>query len=297
MFKNVSAFFLILGLIVSAGAFAARAQAGGDKVLVAGAKPLRQSDVDALVEFYEWAFGASFSASERGRFRELTASDHRANPAASRRGIDDLLASFNEVKALGEDEREARRRKFAPVFIESLRQSSADPVAQMLVAIYERVQSGDANVASSPDEVVEEPAAGSGGDLSDFVGKWVWGRSGSSTYTTGGAYVGGNGSRFTYQFSAGGAVEYTGIMNVMTAGCRLQAFTIKKGRATLSGDRLTINWQPASFSRDDSCSPSKNYKKTLPAETETFRVSLKESNGQKQLCLTGKDETCFSPEN
>jgi hypothetical protein len=86
-------------------------------------------------------------------------------------------------------------------------------------------------------------------------------------------------------------------MNVMTGGCRLQAFTLKKGRASLSGDTLTIKWAPASFSRDDTCSPSKNYKKTLPAETETLTVKFKNSYGQKQLCLTGKDETCLSPEN
>jgi hypothetical protein len=109
--------------------------------------------------------------------------------------------------------------------------------------------------------------------------------------------MGSNGSRFTYQFSANGAVEFTGIMNVMTAGCKLEAFTLKRGKARLNGNTLTINWQPASFSRDDSCSPSKNYKKTLPAETETFQVKLKDSYGQRQLCLTGKDETCFSPAN
>jgi hypothetical protein len=74
----------------------------------------------------------------------------------------------------------------------------------------------------------------------------------------------------------------------------MQIFKTAKGRARLNGDTLTINWSPASFSRDDSCSPSQNYKKTLPAETETFQVSLKNSYGQKQLCLTGKDETCYS---
>ncbi len=83
---------------------------------------------------------------------------------------------------------------------------------------------------------------------------------------------------------------------MMTGGCRMQIFKTAKGKASLNGDTLTINWSPASFSRDDSCSPSKNYKKTLPAETETFKVNFETYYDDKQLCLTGKDKTCFSKE-
>jgi len=32
----------------------------------------------------------------------------------------------------------------------------------------------------------------------------------------------------------------------------------------------------------------------MPAETESFQIKLKTDYGQKQLCLTGKDEMCFS---
>ena len=135
------------------------------------------------------------------------------------------------------------------------------------------------------------------GRLTDIAGKWAWGRSGSTTKTVTGVYLGGNASRFTYDISANGAVAFTGIMTSMTGGCKLTAFNARKGRASLVGDRLTIIWGPTSFSRDDTCSPAKNYKKTLPAETEVFTVSIQNSYGQKQLCLTGKDETCFTPEN
>lgn len=132
------------------------------------------------------------------------------------------------------------------------------------------------------------------GSLSSIAGEWVSGSSGSMTTTTSGVYLGGNASRHTYRFSANGAVEYTGIMNVMTGGCRMQIFKTAKGRATLNGSTLTINWQPASFSRDDSCSPSKNYKKTLPAETETFQINFETYFDDKQLCLTSTDKMCFS---
>lgn len=166
----------------------------------------------------------------------------------------------------------------------------------MLIEIYETAHNSESNSAANISNNSEDSTAASD-DVSDLVGKWVWGRTGSSTVTTGGAYVGSNGSRFTYQFLSNGTVEYTGIMNIMTGGCTMQVFKTMKGKARLSGSTLTIDWSPASFSRDDSCDRAGNYKKTLPAETQNFKVNLKDSYGQKQLCLTEKDETCFSPTN
>lgn len=141
----------------------------------------------------------------------------------------------------------------------------------------------------------ENDSPADSGDAARLAGKWVWARTGSGTYSTGGAYMGGNGSRFTYEFAEDGTVEFTGIMNVMQGGCRMQIFKSRRGQANLSGDALTINWSPADFTRDDSCDTAGNYEKTLPAETEALKATFKNSAGQNQLCLTGKDETCFSP--
>jgi hypothetical protein len=202
------------------------------------------------------------------------------------------------VKALSPAEQEAKRANFTPAFVENLRKATGDPTSELLVSIYDGAQNGGTSNEASSTAMSEDSGESAGapvGNILSLVGGWVWGSSGSSTYTTGGAYVGSNGSRFTYKFLANGSVEYTGIMNVMSGGCRMQIFSMKKGRASLSGNTLTISWAPADFSRDDSCSPAKNYKKKLPAETETFKVRFQESYGQKQLCLTGKDETCFSP--
>lgn len=134
-----------------------------------------------------------------------------------------------------------------------------------------------------------------GGDMERLAGKWVWSRTGGGTYTDGGSYLGGNGSRFTYEFSGDGEVKFTGIMNVMQGGCRMQIFQSKEGEASLDGDTLTIDWSPTDFTRDDSCDTAGNYQKKLPAENETLQVAFKKSSGQNQLCLTGKDESCFSP--
>jgi hypothetical protein len=252
-----------------------------------------------MIEFYEWAFEVKFNAQQRDRMRESMEGEFRTDAAQARAGIDDVLANYTKVKALSSAEQNAKRKNFTPAFVENLRKAAGDPTSDLLVSIYDEAHGGGQSNGDASSAAVDNAGASAGapvGDLAALVGGWVWGRSGSSTYTTGGAYMGSNGSRFTYKFLANGSVEYTGIMNVMTAGCRMQVFSTKKGRASLSGNTLTINWAPADFSRDDSCSPSKNYKKKMPAETETFQIRFQDSYGQKQLCMNGKDETCFSPE-
>ncbi len=144
----------------------------------------------------------------------------------------------------------------------------------------------------------EDNSSADAGDIDRLVGKWVWARTGSGTYdgATGG-YVGGSGSRFTYEFSPNGTVELNGIMNVMMGGCSQQVFTSKKGRASLSGGTLTINWSGGTTTRDFSCDSANNYTKNLPAETQNLQIRYKtDSSGQENFCTgTGSGENCFSP--
>jgi hypothetical protein len=307
MNKKFYLFLLILCLAVIHCVYSVSAQTDGDKIVAAGNPPLLQSEMNTIIDFYEWALETDFTVAQRRRFIVLSAESYRLNVAASRKDADALLKVFGKVRQLSDAEQQKIRAELKPQLIKEFRGSS-DETSQLLLAVAENARANSQNVVSDkPDEINDAPInAGNelrtaddsfAGNLSGLSGKWAWGRSGSSTYASGGALLGSNGSRFTYQFSTNGAVEYVGIMNVMTGGCKMQVFTSKTGKARLNGETLTINWSPAAFSRDDSCSPSKNYKKTLPAETETLRVEFKDSYGQRQLCLTGKDETCFSPEN
>lgn len=298
-------FLLILCLGLMGGSSAILAQNTPERILVAGKKPLKQSDINSLIEFYEWAFEAKFTTQERTKFQEYTAEEFRANPSESRKTIDDIVNTFPKILAAEDDVRSETRKNFLAAFLPEARKNG-DANSQLLLSIYENANGAlPENVASNETRnETKEDEYGSYetvkklnvGNMSAIVGKWVSGNTGSMTTTTSGVYLGGNASRHTYQFGANGAVEYTGIMNIMTGGCRMQIFKSAKGRASLNGDTLTINWSPASFSRDDSCSPSKNYKKTLPAETETFKINFETYYDDKQLCLTSSDKTCFSLE-
>lgn len=305
MTNQLKSFFLLVlccGLV--GGLTKISAQTEVDKVLVAGKTPLRQSEVKGLIEFYEWAFETRFTDSQREQFQVYTANEYRNDVAANRKTIDYINSALPKILTADQNVQRKTREELLSELVPEMRKNT-DENSRMLLGIYEAAHNGgESNVASknssnaSMDSNTAEDSndSNSVGNLSNLVGKWVWGRSGSTTYAASGAMMGSNGSRFTYQFSPNGVVEHTGIMNVMTGGCNMQIFKTRKGKASLNGDTLTINWSPASFTRDDSCSQSKNYTKTLPAETETIKISFKESYGQKQFCTgTGKDETCFSP--
>jgi hypothetical protein len=147
-------------------------------------------------------------------------------------------------------------------------------------------------------------AAGVGGDgaadtvadVSALAGKWVWGSIGGTVWSHTGSYADGNGSRFTYQFSPGGVVEYTGIINATMGNCSRMVLQSKKGRARLSGDTLTIKWARGISRQDLFCERASDSTKTTPAETETLKVAFKTSStGQRQLCTVSKSgEACFT---
>jgi hypothetical protein len=270
------------------------AQTGG-KVLVAGAPQLRQSDVDALVEFYEWALDLKFTGGQRAKFQSVTEADFRNDPATARQGIDDLLDISAKVKAMDENRRREVRANFVPELVKGLRQHTDDEATRLILSIYDgsRGANGSDVAADNSGDGAESGVE----NVSALAGKWVWARTGGTSWSPNGTYAGGNGSRFTYHFAPGGAVEYTGIMNVMMGGCSQQVFLSRKGRARLSGDTLTIDWSHATSTRDFSCDRANNYTKTLPAETEALKVTFKNSStGQRLMCtVSGGSETCFSP--
>lgn len=300
MINKLKYLLLVLCVGLIGGTINISAQSNDSVLVSAKGKTLKQSDVDKLIQFYEWAFQAEFNSTQKADFKEHTEKEFRSNPTESRKTIDDIVTTLPKILAADEDVQKDTRQKFLEAFLPEARKGT-DANSQMLVSIYETANgrtttSSASNTQNNSDQYgsYETVKTANLGNFSSIVGKWVSGSSGSMTTTTSGVYLGGNASRHTYQFSGNGMVEYTGIMNIMTGGCRMQIFKTAKGKATLSGNTLTINWGPASFSRDDSCSPSKNYKKTLPAETEVFQANFETYYDDKQLCLTSSDKTCFS---
>ncbi len=140
-------------------------------------------------------------------------------------------------------------------------------------------------------------AADFAGGVSALTGKWVEGQLGQTVWTYTGSYANGNGSRVTYQFSPDGTVQYASITDASTAECRHLTYVVKKGRASLDGDTLTIKWGRGLLTREIFCGRANNSRETIRGETETLKVAFKNSsNGQsRQLCIGLKVAgTCYN---
>jgi hypothetical protein len=169
------------------------------------------------------------------------------------------------------------------------------PDADALVLAWTEVRSASPNSSNSntsvndepvPVERVPEPARPASGNLRELVGKWEKKQSGMSSYQNG-AYKGSSGNYESYTFYADGRVDYTSLVAVQNYGCRLEAFSQSKGRASLDGANLTVSLGAGTIRRDDSCSASKNYTKPTNATNFTYGWSIeKDEYGTVQLCLT-----------
>lgn len=145
-------------------------------------------------------------------------------------------------------------------------------------------------VSNETDEETEKPATvKSNGSMRDLVGKWERKESGMSSYKNGN-YQGSSGNYESYTFFADGRVEYSSLIAVQNYGCRLEAFSSRKGRTTISGGSLNVNLTSGTVRRDDSCSKSKNYTKPMDASSENYNWKIEtDSSGNKNLVLTEKD--------
>ncbi len=175
-------YFLLLvlcaGLIGSA--INVPAQTGGDRVLAAGKKPLRESEVEKLIEFYEWAMDATFTADERARFQTFTINEFRSDPNASRATIDDIMQTMPRILAAASDMQNETKKNFLDVFLPEARRN-ADENSQMLVGIYDRAHGGKRNSAGDVASGREVVASGNqtnapwnnrSGNAGNLSGKW-----------------------------------------------------------------------------------------------------------------------------
>src|SRR5215204_5463427 len=105
MHKLKYLFLLILCVAAVGGSRRVAAQDAGAVLAAGGGQTLRQSDVDAVIEFYEWAFETSFTADQRERFEGFLTADFRRNPGGTRREIEEVTGTFARIRAADEDVR------------------------------------------------------------------------------------------------------------------------------------------------------------------------------------------------
>ena len=312
MINKIKNLFL-LALCVAAFTGAAcdvSAQNGGDGILVAGKAPFKQSEVDKLIEFYEWAFEARFTSRERARFRDLSAEYYRQNPEAARKESDALIAGHAKVRVKDRAAQAKMREVFNKGFVKDLR-AAGDEASRLLLGIYERGQNGgDGDNGEKIVEVLpseedsrdaEKSAPASGAGSQKLVGKWMksGGAGGSRDYT--GKTLYNSGDDVIFEFFADGTMRFVNNKNTLSiTQCRITEMTDIPGTYSVSGDQLTMDLGAGTSVGTSSCERAGNFKKSLSASTLTKKFVVKRLDSVFRpdapliLCLDNqKDDACY----
>ncbi|WP_027481262.1 hypothetical protein [Deinococcus pimensis] len=95
----------------------------------------------------------------------------------------------------------------------------------------------------------------------NLVGEWHSGDASTSGYVnlTTGQWRSARGSSFTLRLAADGTYEYVGLMVIQTAGCESRVFSAERGKATISGSKLSL--RPTSGDSEAYVCDPKNTKK------------------------------------
>ncbi|HEX8287505.1 MAG TPA: hypothetical protein VF556_05915 [Pyrinomonadaceae bacterium] len=284
------------------------AQNARDRVLVTGKKSLKQSEVENLIKFYEWAFETEFTADERDRFQSYTISEFRSDPNASRATIDDIITTLPRILAAPVDVQTGTRKSFLAVFLTEARKNT-DENSLMLLDIYEKAQSGNRRTSeegASSGEVAANKNTTSAqmatrkGNAGGLNGKWFrTAGSGSRDYTGKTQYK--SGEDFTFEFFPDGTMIYTSQLDVLSImQCVIKGTNKASGTYTVSGDSLTINLGAMSSVKSNSCDSKENYNKTLEPTSKTIKFAVRKMESITRLdnptilCFDGAgDDACY----
>jgi len=252
-------------------------QNGSDQVLVAGKKTLKQSDVDTLIEFYEWAFETKFTETQREKFQALVTADFRRNPTKERASIDEVLKTFAQISAASEDVQQKGREIFNNEYIEELRRTPNDEDSKFMLEIYENGRKNEnPNIAENNSENSSNKPQISGSSVKKIVGKWKHsGGSGGARDHTGKTLYN-NGDDVIFEFFADGTMTFLNEKNTLSiTQCRISEITKISGTYTISGDRLTMNLGAGNSVGTSSCDKKGNFRKTLAPSNLTKQFSIK----------------------
>lgn len=307
MINNLKIFLCVILCVAAFGGanqIPAQTVGGGDKILVAGKQPLLRSQVDKVIEFYEWAFETAFSAGERERFQAISIEAFRRDAAASHKNADVLIGALEKIRAKDEAAQRDMRQAFNADFVKELRVSD-DPSAQLLLGVYERGQrQAAAQVVSGESPELPKAAKSSSAAASSnkLVGKWVRRAGGGRGDDGTGKTTYNSGEDTTFAFYADGTMQFTYEKRVLSIiQCRTSEVAKIPGTYVVEGDQLTINLGEGTSVGTSTCEKADNFKKTLSASSvkKSFVVRKMKSVFRPDepllLCFDGstEDSACF----
>jgi hypothetical protein len=272
-------FSLVLcAAILGGGSSTVRAQTG---VLADGNPPLTASMMNRLVNLFQWSLEVEFSAGDRADLQKTVVGYWNNDDSKSIQSIRDALAFEQTLQTWSDARKRETRPQIKEKLIENFEQNPSDAMSNLLMAVYRRGQTTDSAIANSNSD--EE----SGADLPQLAGKWqvLHGNSIVGVDINSGRIGDGNAMIAEFDIKPDGRVIYSFVLQQSNYGCTTRIKTSKTGRASISGSRITFNYEGGTTVSEDGCNRQFNYTKKLPAEKETFDFGLERKNGKMNFCF------------
>ncbi len=93
------------------------------------------------------------------------------------------------------------------------------------------------------------------------------------------------GSSIGYRFNADGTFNYAGLIKSTMYGCTTTLWNDKRGKFTVSGDRITLTPSKDYWFNTYSCASSSNKEKYKDRVEETFEFEVGVVKGKEYLCM------------
>jgi hypothetical protein len=286
-----SVYLAAVTAIALAMCFSAFGQA--DRVLVGGKAPLRVSQVNAVVEFYEWAFDTTFTGAERSRFEEMTTAYHKQDPERSKKETETIVKALALVKSKDAATQAEFRKDFTKDFVADLRKAD-NAASQLLLPIYERTHPGGTDAIATSNA----KSATTGGAI---VGRWTryGGAGGMRDYTGKTQYN--NSDDVTFEFGADGTVRFLNEKKTLSiTQCKMSETIDLPGRYTISGGTITMVFATGRHDSTSTCDSERNFNKAVPGDTVSKQFVIKNLESVFRpdapliLCMDGSaDDKCF----
>lgn len=258
-----------------------------DKTVSTRNKPYKQADIDGLIKFHEWAAETKFTNDQRKKFESFIARDFERDPVKTRKDTDELIETHGKILAADKNVQKTTRALLVPAYIEDFRKKN-DDYSRFMLTVYDKkngTADSDNNADDSNTDQEKRIDKQEGSDSQEIVGKWYRGEGSSYIDPTGKTQYGA-GADFYYTFSSEGTVEYRMNKKVKSVmQCDIAEKKARKGKYSVSGDMITINFGEMSFFSSNSCDDKDNFDKTLPAETVTLKWNLKTEYETTRLFL------------
>lgn len=307
--KSLLRLALCFTLIGGASYVQAHSGNSGDQILAAGTRPLRQSDVDKIIEFYEWAFETRFTPDERKRFQLIAIEFYRQDADAASKAADVLISVGAQVKTKDAAQQRKMRASFNNDAVKEWR-AGRDEASQFLLAVYERARKGldgsnDNSASVAKNSMVANPRTSPNDPAShSLVGRWTRSGGAGGARDATGKTLYNSGDDIIFEFFADGTMQFLNEKRTLSImQCRISETTKIPGRYTTSGDQLTINLATGTSVGTSSCEAKGNFKKTLSASTLTKKFVIKQMESVFRpdqpviLCLDdSRDDDCYHRE-